>query len=55
MILMVPISLTLSPHSRLYELRNASDLQKFIRCFCMIMRPVHVPQATASPTEMKLT
>ena len=27
---------------------------KFIRHFCMIMRPVHVPQATASPTEMKL-
>ena len=28
--------------------------RKFIRCFCVIMRPVHVPQATASPIEMKL-
>ena len=28
--------------------------RKFIRRFCMIMRPVQVPQATASPIEMKL-
>ena len=28
--------------------------RKFIRRFCVIMRPVHVPQATASPIEMKL-
>ena len=27
---------------------------KFIRHFCMIMHPVHVPQATVSPIEMKL-
>ena len=28
--------------------------RKFIRRFCVIMRLVHVPQATASPIEMKL-
>ena len=28
--------------------------RKFIRRFCVIMRSVHVPQATASPIEMKL-
>ena len=28
--------------------------KKFIRRFCVIMRPVQVPQATASPIEMKL-
>ena len=28
--------------------------RKFIRCFCVIIRPVHVPQATACPIEMKL-
>ena len=32
-ILTVPISITLSPHSRLYELRNASDLQKIYTSF----------------------
>ena len=28
--------------------------RKFIHRFCVIMRPVQVPQATASPIEMKL-
>ena len=28
--------------------------RKFIRRSCVIMRPVHVPQASASPIEMKL-
>ena len=28
--------------------------RKFIRRFCVIMRPVQVPQATPSPIEMKL-
>ena len=28
--------------------------RKFIRRFCAIMRPVQVPQATASPIKMKL-
>ena len=28
--------------------------RKFIRRFCVIMRPVQVPKATASPIEMKL-
>ena len=28
--------------------------RKFIRRFCVIMRPVQVQQATASPIEMKL-
>ena len=28
--------------------------RKFIHRFCMIMHPVQVPQATASPIEMKL-
>ena len=28
--------------------------RKFIRHFCVIMRPVPVPQATASRIEMKL-
>ena len=28
--------------------------RNFIRCFCMIMHPVPVPQATASRIEMKL-
>ena len=29
--------------------------RKFIRHFCVNMHPVQVPQATASPIEMKLT
>ena len=28
--------------------------RKYIRSFCVIMRPVPVPQVTASPIEMKL-
>ena len=36
----------------------SSELQvickKFIRRFCVIMRPVQVPQATANPIDMKL-
>ena len=28
--------------------------RKFIRCFCVIMRPVPVPQAAPSRIEMKL-
>ena len=50
-ILTVPISLTLSPYTSL-EMQMAC--RKFIRRFCVIMRPVPVPQATASRIEMKL-
>ena len=32
-ILMVPISLTLSPYTRFYELRNANGLQKIYTSF----------------------
>ena len=59
MILTVPISLTLSPHSRLYELRNASDLQKiYIYIYTSFLR--HYASGTGSasdcksPIEMKL-
>ena len=53
-ILTVPISPTLSTYTRFYELRNANGLQKIYTSFCVIMRPVRVPQATASRIEMKL-
>ena len=49
MILTVPISLTLSPYTRFYELRNKWLTEICFSDISVIMCPEPVPQATASP------
>ena len=54
-ILTVPISPTLSVHiPGFMSLEMQVACKKFIRRFCVIIRPVPVSQATASRIKMKL-